>query len=161
MYSPRVASAAAATAAAPAQVDAKSDASDIAARARQNWCLEVGIPIGPPPTVVAPAPGQAAAARAAAAVVAGPAAGAAPAAAAAPDAAAAAAPVEEAQQVERVFGSIDDLLSFLQACIACRLRNLFFKWTMSEKVTPSVWRGFVDQVRRSTEGCQSKSAPLM
>lgn len=52
--------------------------------------------------------------------------------------------------MERVFGSIEDLLSFLQACIGCRLRNLFFKWTMSEKVTPSVWRGFVDQVRGNT-----------
>ena len=132
------------------QVHERSDPSDVAAQARQNWCLEVGIPIGPPPTV-APAPGQTAAARAARAAPT----------TAAPSAAAAAALVEEAQQMERVFGSIDDLLSFLQACIACRLRNLFFKWTMSEKVTPSVWRGFVDQVRRSTEGCQSKSAPLM
>ena len=132
-----------------------SDSADKAAYARQDWCLEVGLPIGPPQikfaaatTTAGPATVTATAAAAVTAVIPAAAAiapGDAPAAAAPAADAANVVPVET-QQIERVFGSIEELIAFLQACVSCRLRNLFFKWTMSEKVTPSVWRGFVDQV---------------
>jgi hypothetical protein len=188
------------------------DKDDRAARDRQEWCLEVGIPLGSaaPQTSAIPGLAVAAAVVPAAAAAVAPAAAAAAAAAAAPGAVAAggapaapgaaapaagadpgAAPAvpappavpqgaKEPEAEQRVFASLEEMIEFLkvrrifaeapacapllcsrsaltlstyslQACVGCRLRNLFFKWTMSEKVTPTVWRGFVGEVVKAAE----------
>lgn len=110
---------------------------DAKAKLRQQWCADVGISLSlenPANAVVASRAGGVAVAAVAEASV------------AARDAAPLPLAGAAGFEPDPVFLSLDDLLVFLQACVSCRLRRVFLKWTMSDKVTPNVWRGCVAEV---------------